>query len=172
MNDRNIKLYCGGRFYFNCKVEGYLDQVANDYRAILLGDVSKLLHPKATYMINEHTEYLGPFYFYLESEKQVANDIVAIEKQMLEQCTDAIFILDKGDCAGTVAELIYSSTLHKRIHIFYVHLSDNEETESDLHSPNWYPIILSKQLSPQTKITACVSREEAERTAIEMISAL
>ena len=57
MNDRNIKLYCGGRFYFNCKVEGYLDQVANDYRAILLGDVSKLLHPKATYMINEHTEY-------------------------------------------------------------------------------------------------------------------
>ena len=170
MGDRKIKIYCGGRFYFDYKVEGYINQAADDYRAILLGEVSKLLHAQEACVINDRTEYLGPFYF--ERENQGASDIVTIEKQMLERCTDAIFVLAEEDCPGTIAELIYTSSLHKRIYIFYVSLSDDEETESELHSPNWYPIILCKQMNPKTEITACHSRKEAERMAIEKIRAL
>ena len=62
MGDRKIKIYCGRRFYFDYKVEGYINQAADGYRAILLGEVSKLLHAQEACVINDRTEYLGPFY--------------------------------------------------------------------------------------------------------------
>lgn len=165
-----IKLYCGGRFYFDYQKERYINQASEDYRAILLGDVHKLLYPQEECLIKEDVVYLGPFYF--ESENQNANGIIAAEMQMLAQCTDAIFILDKADCPGTIAELIYASSLRKRIHIYYVRLSDTEETESELYTPNWYPIILSEQMNPYTTITACANQKDAEQKAIAMICSL
>lgn len=163
-------LYCGGRFYFDYQEEGYINKASEDYRAILLGDVSKLLYPQEMYAIKDNVEYLGPFYF--ECENQSANDVVAVEKRMLEKCTDAIFILDKADCAGTIAELVYASSLQKRIHVYYVRLLDDEETESELHTPNWYPIILSMQMNPYTQITACANRNDAEQKSIAMVRSL
>ena len=114
------KIFFGGAFNFDCRDEDYKIMAAEDYRAQILGSVDALIRPKDMngMSINDNVLYIGPFYFEAESLK--AEDIVACEKQMIERCTDAVFVLDDAACPGTIAEIMYANSLQKTIHLFYV----------------------------------------------------
>lgn len=164
------KIFCSGRFNFDYRDDDYPRAANKDYRARLLGDVQKLLYPQEAYRIGNSVGYTGPFYF--ECENMDADNIVATECEMIRKCTDAFFILEKADSPGTVAELVFAASLDKSLHIYYVQLADDMETESHLHTANWYPILMSKQIASEVELTPCISREDAERHAIERILAL
>lgn len=153
------KLYCGGRFYFDYQQSDYRDQAARDFRALLLGHTDLLLQNSAGVELGETLTYIGPFYF--ESDGMVDRDIVLRESDMIRRCTDAVFLLDEADCPGTVCELTVAAMLGKRVYIFYLQKSDQEETESTLHSPCWYPILHSTLVNGHTEIYPCSSMDDA-----------
>ncbi len=161
------KLYCGGNFNFDFLNSDYREKAKNDYRSVLLGSENLLLEKHDFVQVKENLRYIGPFYF--ESEGMVDELIVDSEIKMIRECTHAIFILDGGCCPGTIAELTLASDLNKYIEIFFIKRADNEETESRLHSPCWFPIIMSKINNPNTKITCCSSYQDATEKVIEYI---
>ena len=151
-------LYCGGRFDFDCRDVDFEKKAAKDYRAILLNDVKKLLSSSGTVKLSSSLAYIGPFYF--EMDGMLDQDIVEAEKRQIERCTIAVFLLDNTPCPGTIAEMIYAASLQKRILIYYV--KNTNETESALHSPFWYPMILCRKIdSSDVIIIACDSCDEA-----------
>ena len=151
-------LYCGGRFDFDCRDADFEKKAAKDYRAILLNDVKKLLSSSGTVKLSSSLAYIGPFYF--ETDGMLDQDIVEAEKRQIERCTIAVFLLDNTPCPGTIAEMIYTASLQKRILIYYV--KNKNETESVLCSPFWYPMILCRKIdSANVEITACDSCAEA-----------
>lgn len=152
-------LYCGGTFGFDYQTADYREQAAGDYRAILLGSAERLLQRSDGVQLNAQTRYIGPFYF--ESDGMLDTDIVRNELEMVRQCTDAIFLLDQAGCPGTICELTMASILGKRVHLFFLRKGDDEETESTLHTPCWYPIVHSRIINDQTSVYECGSMEEA-----------
>lgn len=155
------KIYCGGTFNFDYRDKNFEQLVKKDYRVSILGNYELLLRNCESIKISDKVEYIGPFYF--ETNDMRAEDVINIEKEMIEKCTDAIFLLDSGLCPGTISELIYAATLLKNIFIFYIYLNNSEETESELHTPCWYPILLSNKININTKIYRCDSIEDAKR---------
>ena len=153
------KIYCGGRFNFDYLYEVYRTEAAKDYRAILLGDEELLLQRSTSVKINESAEYIGPFYF--ETDVMQDRDIVKSEWEMVKECTDAVFLLDDACCPGTVCELTAASMLGKRVHIFYIKAKEGEETESELHTPCWYPIIHSLTVNENTSVCECKDHDDA-----------
>lgn len=163
--ETSVKIFCSGRFTVKDSTV-LLDALKHDYRTCLLGDVMRLLYPSDCCMVNDHIKYLGPFYF--ECDKLVAKDVVMAERKMIEECTDAVFIFDDEDCAGSIAELIYAATLHKRVHIFYVRHPERD----NIQTPLWYPITLCEMLTQSCQIVSCDTQEEAEYLAINTILSL
>ena len=139
------KVYCGGAFDFDCQRPDYLQKAKEDYRAILLGDEEKLLQKQDFVLMKPDLAYIGPFYF--ETDGMVDKDIVGLEMKMVEDCTDAVFLLKDARCPGTITELTLASLLKKRVYIFYVRACAGEETESELTTPCWYPIRMSERLN-------------------------
>ena len=159
-------VYCGGQFRFDCADGDYLRKAALDYRASLLGDVNRLLNGKGLTALSGHTAYIGPYYF--ETAGMLDRDIVKTEMRMIGQCTHAYFLLEDASCPGTVSELIYAATLRKKICIAYVR--DENETESALRSPCWYPIIQSGLISrSEVTVIACGTPEQAGETLLNEI---
>ena len=159
-------IYCGGVFHFDCVDENYLQAAAQDYRAVLLGDVNCLLHGKGMTPVSSGTAYIGPYYF--ETADMQDRDIVKTEMRMIEACTHAFFLLEDASCPGTIAELIYAAALQKQLCIVYVR--NESETESALQSPCWYPIIQSGLISrSDVSVTACENRRQAEETILKEI---
>ena len=153
------KLYCGGSFDFDYKSSDYKVKAARDYRAIILGNTDLLLQKHDYISLGNNLQYIGPFYF--ETKDMIDRDIVTAEINMIESCTHAIFLLDKANCPGTVAELMLASKFKKKIEIFYIKHSNDEETESELHTPCWFPIIMSLIINIETHITTCNDYEDA-----------
>ena len=153
------KFYCGGSFGFDYLQPNYQEQAAADYRAILLGSADLLLQRSDGVLLNAETLYIGPFY--IESDGMLDRDIVKSEMDMVKNCTDAIFLLDNACCPGTICELTMASMLGKRVHLFYLRKADDEETESSLHTPCWYPILHSSINNKNTRLCACGSLEDA-----------
>ena len=164
------KLFFGGAFSFNDRDEDYEIAAAEDYRSQILGSVQALLKPKdmSGVCINDDVMYIGPFYF--EAESMRAEDIIACEKQMIENCTDAVFVLDDAACPGTIVEIMYANSLQKTIHLFYVKHGDEEETESELHTPCWYPLIFCKQTNMAANLYECDDLQDATRKVIDLIT--
>ena len=158
---QSIRIFCGGTFCFDYCEDGYEDMATKDYRAMLLGSVDVLLKPKEADGVKlcDGVTYVGPFYF--ETERMKAEDIIRCEKRMIESCTDAVFVLDEAACPGTIAEVMYANSLGKRLHLFYVRHKDDEETESELHTPCWYPIQLCQQTNKSVNLYPCCSVEDA-----------
>lgn len=168
--DTQYKLFFGGAFAFDDREEDYEIKAAEDFRAQILGSVQALLKPKdmSGVSINDNVMYIGPFYFEAESRK--AEDIIMCEKQMIEQCTDAVFVLNDAACPGTIAEIMYANSLQKAIHLFYVRHDDDEETESHLHTPCWYPLIFCQQTNPKVKLYECEDLHRAARRVIDFVT--
>ena len=168
--DTQYKLFFGGAFAFDCRDEDFEITAAEDYRAQILGSVQSLLKPKdmSGVCINDNVLYIGPFYF--EAETMKAEDIIMCEKQMIEQCTDAVFVLDDAACPGTIAEIMYANLLQKTIHLFYVQHDDDVETESDLHTPCWYPLIFCNLTNESARLYKCDDLNDAARKVIDLIT--
>ena len=158
---QNKRIFCGGTFCFDYRKEGYEVMAAKDYRTKLLDSVDALLKPKGTdeVRISGGVTYVGPFYF--EAESMKAEDIILCEKKMIESCTDAVFLLDDAACPGTIAEVMYANSLGKTLHLFYVCHKDDVETESELHTPCWYPIQFCQLTNKFVNLYPCSSVEEA-----------
>ena len=151
-------VYCGGRFDFDYLDADFEKKAEEDYRAILLNDVSKLLRNSGTVILSSRMAYIGPYYF--ESDGMLDRDIVEVEKRQIERCTIAVFLLDNSPCPGTIAEMVYAAELQKRVRIFYVR--NENETESALRSLFWYPMILCSEINRSgTEIIAYDSYAEA-----------
>ena len=86
-----------------------------------------------------------------------------------ENCTDAVFVLDDAACPGTIAEIMYANSLQKAIHLFYVR-HDDDETESHLHTPCWYPLIFCQQTNPKVKLYECEDLHRAARRVIDFVT--
>lgn len=162
------KLFCAGAFNFDYLDNDYREKAKTDYRSILLGSENLLLEKHAYISLKENLSYMGPFYF--EAEGMTDKLIVDSEIKMIKKCTHAIFLLDGGCCPGTIAELILASDLNKNVEIFFIKRNDNEETESILHSPCWFAIIMSKLNNPNTKITSCSDYKDATEKILNYIS--
>ncbi len=168
--DAQYKLFFGGAFNFDHRNQNYGIRAAEDYRAQLLGSVTELLMPKDMngILINDNVLYIGPFYF--EAESMKADDIIMCEKQMIEQCTDAVFVVDNAACPGTIAEMMYANSLQKTIHLFYIKHNDDEETESDLHTPCWYPLTFCRLTNAATKLYPCDDMKDAVSKVFDLIT--
>ena len=164
------KLFCAGTFDFDFLNDDYREKSKNDYRAILLGNENSLLEKHDYVSLKENLIYIGPFYF--ESEGMVDELIVDSEIKMIKECTHAIFLLNDGCCPGTIAELTLASTLNKFVEIFYIKKNNDEETESRLHSPCWFPIIMSKINNPNTTVISCSNYQDATAKIVEFVNSL
>lgn len=140
-----MKIYCAGHFEFEYRNYS-LNNLAKDYRGMLIGDPEKIAHEKpgtpVTFKDNNSVEYIGPFYFY--EDKKTANDIVSSEMGRVEEA-DVIFfyIPNNPACPGTVTEMVYSALLGKKVVIAYEKQSNTGEPENDVDSPVWYPLMFA-----------------------------
>ena len=169
---QNKSFFCGGTFCFDYREDGYEDMATKDYRAVLLGSVDALLKPDGTDGVKlcDGVTYVGPFYF--ETESMKAEDIIRCEREMIESCTDAVFVLDDAACPGTIAEMMYANSLGKTLHLFYVQHKNDEETESELHSPCWYPIQLCQLINNSVNLYPCCSVEDATNRIQSFVKSL
>ena len=157
---KKIKLFCGGKFHFDYLNTNYINDAKNDYRSIILRDVNLLLNKQNFVSISPKIDYIGPFYF--ESDGMIDKDIIENEIKMINEATHIFILLEDGLAPGSISELIYASSLNKYIDIFYIKYDENEETESNLHSPCWYPIIMSQLVNNKnTNIIKCDSYKDA-----------
>jgi hypothetical protein len=164
-------LYCGGAFDFDYQRPNYLQEAEEDYRAVLLGGADKFLQKQESVFIKPDLAYIGPFYF--EADGMQDKDIISCEIEMIENCTDAVFLLKDAKCPGTIAELTLASSLKKRVYIFYVRARKGEETESELKTPCWYPILMSKRLNGEnTRLFGFDDKIQARQAIKEFIERL
>ena len=145
---------------------------AKDYWARLLGSVDTLLRPKGTngVKISENVTYVGPFYF--EAESMEAEDIICCEKGMIESCSDAIFLFDDAACPGTITEVMFANSIGKTLHLFFVRHSEDEETESELHTACWYPIQFCEMTNKSVNLYPCSSVEDAANRIRSFVESL
>ena len=120
--------------------------------------------------VSENVLYVGPFYF--ETESMKSEEIVCCEKRMIESCSDAIFLLVDAACPGTIAEVMYANSLGKTLHLFYVRHKNDEETESELQTPCWYPIQFCQMTNKSVYIYPCSSIEDAAKRVSCFVSSL
>ena len=74
-------IYCGGRFDFDYRQSGFEKKAAEDYRAILLKDVNKLLNPADTVVLSDNLVYIGPYYFETDSSLQKKIKIYYVKEE-------------------------------------------------------------------------------------------
>ena len=86
--------------------------------------------------------------------------------------SDAIFLLDDAACPGTIAEVMYANSLEKTLHLFYVRHKNDEETESELHTPCWYPIQFCQMTNRSVNIYPCSSVEDAANKIQSFVESL
>lgn len=163
------RVYLGGKFHFDFLKEGYKEKVSRDFRALILGSKDLLLNQMGSVRLSDNLEYVGPYYF--ETDSMLDKDIVSTEMKMIEDCTTAFFLIEDGICPGTVSEIIYAATLKKNIRLFYI--VDENETESYLRSPCWYPITQSFLLAGNlVRVTPCKTYEDAVSKLIASVKNL
>lgn len=152
------KLYLAGGFNFAYK--DFLKDnraISNDYRAklfeklginplLLIGSNKDQVTP--VHLDNENL-YIGPFYFYKPMNKFFTEQqlVVNTERSMVDDCTDAVFFIDKDNVPGTITEMIHAALSEKNVHIFYVPNFDGS-VEGDLDTKCWYPITFCVSVNP------------------------
>ena len=162
-------LFCGGAFRFDRRRADCYDMIPKDYRSILLKDPAKLFTDvnACDTIINQQVAYVGPYFF--TTDQLSGEEIILKEKEMIERCTDAIFLFDEAGCPGSVTELMQAAILGKSLHLFYIKRGDDDEIESALHTPCWYPILFSKLTNVNTQLYRCHNYDEAVKKIIILV---
>lgn len=118
---------------------------------------------------------------YREMAKKDYRSLVLGDSALLLQKSDYVLLNKKlkyigpfyFESEGMVAELILASELKKNVQIFYIRRGDSEETESKLHTPCWFPIIMSQQINHNnTKVVECKNYEEAIENILSYVRSL
>ena len=166
------KLYFGGGFpAFD--VNQPEDSLKDDFRALVLGDVRKLLYLPQEFTtetpLSDKVSYVGPYYFY--GEEISAKQVVTMENEMVHKCTDAVFLLENVSSPGTITEVVNAAILGKNVHIFYVSL-DSGIPETEINSDQWYPIAFAQMVGKNVHCTECINREEAIRRILSFVKSL
>lgn len=168
-NETKHRIFCGGAFRFDRRRADCLDMIPKDYRSILLKDPALLFadFDEGDTMLSPHVDYVGPYFF--TTDKLSGEQIILKEKEMIERCTDAIFLFDAASCPGSVTELMQAAMLGKCLHLFYIQRGDDDEIESALHTPCWYPILYSQLTNEHTLLHRCHSYEEGVEQILELV---
>lgn len=118
---------------------------------------------------------------YREMAKKDYRSLVLGDSALLLQKSDYVLLNKKlkyigpfyFESEGMVDELILASELKKNVQIFYIRRGDSEETESKLHTPCWFPIIMSQQINHNnTKVVECKNYEEAIENILSYVRSL
>ena len=118
---------------------------------------------------------------YREMAKKDYRSLVLGDSALLLQKSDYVLLNKKlkyigpfyFESEGMVDELILASELKKNVQIFYIRKGDYEETESKLHTPCWFPIIMSQQINHNnTKVVECKNYEEAIENVLSYVRSL
>lgn len=169
------KLYCGGGFNFT--QENWNSKLCEDWRCRLVLNGNTLIftrEPEFPFPIKNNLFYGGPYYFE-KSEKEVSNfgeSVVECEKRLIDESTYCLFVLNRNDILGTVAELVYAAMIGKEIHIVYSYNGNDKETESKYHNPAWYAITLANILSNKVNVYKATSNKEIEDNITAIIKSL
>lgn len=151
-------VYCGGGFDFT--QDNWREHIQDDWRhRLVLKNLVSFLLP-AKYQLSPGLTYGGPFYFEGDCK---ADTIIQTEMSLIENSTDCIFVLDRPNSLGTVAEMFFALSKNKNIFVVYLSLSDEEETESELHTYAWYAITMAKTLNPtKVRLFSAKNKEEID----------
>ena len=118
---------------------------------------------------------------YREMAKKDYRSLVLGDSALLLQKSDYVLLNKKlkyigpfyFESEGMVDELILASELKKNVQIFYIRKGDYEENESKLHTPCWFPIIMSQQINHNnTKVVECKNYEEAIENILSYVRSL
>ena len=118
---------------------------------------------------------------YREMAKKDYRSLVLGDSALLLQKSDYVLLNKKlkyigpfyFESEGMVDELILASELKKNVQIFYIRKGDYEETESKLHTPCCFPIIMSQQINHNnTKVVECKNYEEAIENILSYVRSL
>lgn len=165
-------IFCGGAFRFDRRRADCFDMIPKDYRSILLKDPALLFADfnEGDTLLSPQAAYVGPYFF--TTDKLSGEQIILREKEMIERCTDAIFLFDAASCPGSVTELMQAAMLGKNLHLFYLQKGDDDEIESALHTPCWYPILYCHLTNPHTQLYRCQDYDEAVNKILELVEQL
>ena len=119
--------------------------------------------------LSDKVSYVGPYYFY--GEEINAQQVVAVEKDMVHRCTDAVFLLENVSSPGTITEVVNAVLLGKNVHIFYVSL-DSGSPETEINSDQWYPIAFAQMVGKNIHCVECGNRDEAIRRILSFVKSL
>ncbi|MBO6025751.1 MAG: hypothetical protein J6P73_00710 [Bacteroidales bacterium] len=163
-------LFCGGAFRFDRRRADCQEMIPKDYRSIILKDPVRLFADfnAGNTMLSPEVAYVGPYFF--TTDKLSGEQIILKEKEMIERCTDAIFLFNEASCPGSVTELMQATMLGKNLHLFYVQKGDDDEIESALHTPCWYPILFSKLTNEHTHLYRCHDYDEAVEKIVNLVN--
>lgn len=169
MLNTNHYLFCGGAFRFDRRRADCFDMIPKDYRSVLLKNPERLFADfnSGDVMLGPGVAYVGPFFF--TTDQLSGEQIILKEKEMIERCTDAIFLLNEASCPGSVTELMQAVMLGKNLHLFYVQKGDDDEIESSLHTPCWYPILFSKLTNEHTQLYRCQDYDNAVEKILKLV---
>lgn len=142
-------VYCAGGFDFT--QHDWKSKIAQDYRVkfFLKGDTNLFMRPSHI-KIKENVCYAGPWYFEDSTDTTgfvAPEEVVSKEMGFIDSSTDCVFVLNRNDILGTIAELVYAIHHGKTLHIVYLNQGEFSETESEYHNPCWYAITMATILS-------------------------
>lgn len=162
-------IFCGGAFRFDRRRADCYDMIPKDYRSVLLKDPARLFadFDSGDIELSPRVTYVGPYFF--TADQLSGEQIILKEKQMIERCTDAIFLLNDASCPGSVTELMEAAMLGKVLNLFYVQRGDDDEIESALHTPCWYPILFSKLTNAYTHLYRCQDYDDAVEKIVKLV---
>src|SRR5574344_1281031 len=141
----------------NCEI-----LLKNDIRCRLLGDVQKAIWYSNGVEIpgNESLSYVGGFYYEKEiySSKQFGDcyGVVRNELDEIDKSDIVVVSLIDYSAMGSVSELLYAATKHKKIIIF----CNDKITKFEIPYAYWFPILTTMQMTNDVKIIFVKSEDE------------
>lgn len=152
-----MKYYFGGKFNLsNDKNETLPFRLKDDYRSRLLGDPSKLAYANDNLTFGHNNQYVGCFYCEKASNGKITstdcNEVVSREMQLIRECDVFVAVFGDETTNGTISELIYATSMDKKIIIF----DKKRSTKSEF----WFPIVMSKQMSDKVVVLEYDSEDE------------
>ena len=147
------KIYFAGKFNLIKNKEMSLDKrLANDFRAIILGDSKKLTYADENAKVNEKYIYKGPFYCEQASNGDFTssdcNVVLDSEYKAVSESDVYFAVFDENFSVGTIVELGWAVDLKKPIIIFYKEESSNCQIKSEY----WFAIAGAMKKSNNIKV--------------------
>lgn len=155
------KIYFAGKFSLIKDNTLTLEQrLKNDFRSIILGSSKKLTYADDNLLLNNHYQYIGPFYCEKASNGDYTstdcNVVINTEYEYVKSCDVYLALLDEKFSVGTIVELGWALDMNKKIIIYYKEESSNYQIKSDY----WFAIVNALKKSNKITIKSFTKLEE------------